>query len=86
MTRILAIVSCAILLGACESVSTDLGPRPDIKAIRVQNETTIKHTKSFQESNQKTRVHIKRIQDEAVQEETALETAKKYLDELINDE
>jgi hypothetical protein len=84
--RLLAIACCAMLLGACESVSTDLGPRPDIKAIRIQNETTIKHTKSFQESNQRTRVHIKRIQEEAVEEQTALETAKKYLDELINDD
>jgi hypothetical protein len=85
VTRILAIV-CALALGACESVSTDLGPRPDIKAVRVQNQETIKQTQSFQESNQRTRAHIKRIQDEAVQEESALETAKKYLDELLNDD
>jgi phosphoribosyl-ATP pyrophosphohydrolase len=52
--------------------------------VRVQNETTKKHIKSFTDTNKKTQVHIKKVQEEAVESANAIDTAKKYLHELID--
>lgn len=79
--RILAIVSWAALLGACSSPPINV---ESAKAVIVQNETTKKHIKTFTDENKKTQVHVKKVQDEAIMEETALETAKKRLEELLH--
>lgn len=88
MTRFagLLISLAALALGACESAPIKVGPRPDIKAFRVQNETTKKEIRSFSETNKKTQVHVKKVQEEAVQEATALQTARKYLAELLGED
>lgn len=82
--RLLAIAGCVFLLGACA------GPPPinvqSAKAVIVQNETTKKHIKTFTDTNKKTQEHVKKVQEEAVQEAASLETAKKYLDELLGPE
>jgi basic membrane lipoprotein Med (substrate-binding protein (PBP1-ABC) superfamily) len=79
--RLLAIACCALLLGACESAPIQV---ESAKAVVVQNETTKKHIKSFTDTNKKTQVHIKKVQEEAVESANAIDTAKKYLHELID--
>lgn len=83
MIRILAIVICAALLGACETPPIQV---ESAKATVVQNEVTKRHIKTFTDTNKKTQVHIKKVQDEAIEEAKALDTAKRYLDELLGPE
>jgi hypothetical protein len=82
VTRILAIVFCAALLGACQSPPINVR---SAEAVIVQNETTKRHIKSFSDTNRKTQAHVKKVQEEAVQEADALREAKKYLEELLNE-
>lgn len=82
MTRILAIV-CALALAACETAPVNV---ENAKAVVVQNETTKKHIQGFTDANKRTQVHVKKVQEEAVQEATALETARKRLKELLGEE
>lgn len=80
MIRFSAIVICAAFLGACETAPIQV---ESAKATVVQNEVTKKHIKTFTDTNRKTQVHIKKVQDEAIEEAKALDTAKRYLDELL---
>jgi hypothetical protein len=70
------------MLGACSSPPISV---ESAKAVVVQNETTKKHIKSFTETNKKTQVHIKKVQEEAVESANAIDTAKKYLHELLDE-
>lgn len=80
--RLLAIACFALLLGACaESPPINVD---SAKAVIVQNETTKKHIQGFTDANKKTQAHVKKVQEEALKEETSLENAKKYLEELLN--
>lgn len=82
--RLLAIACFAALLGACaESPPIQV---ESAKAVVVQNETTKKHIKTFTDTNKKTQVHIKKVQEEAVESANAIDTAKKYLHELLGDD
>jgi hypothetical protein len=81
VTRILAIV-CALALAACETAPVNV---ENAKAVVVQNETTKKHIKTFTDVNRKTQEHVKKVQEEAVEEATALETARKRLKELLGE-
>jgi uncharacterized protein YcfL len=81
--RLLAIACFALLLGACAD-SPPINVE-SAKAVVVQNETTKKHIKSFTDTNKKTQVHIKKVQEEAVESANAIDTAKKYLHELLDE-
>jgi uncharacterized protein YcfL len=81
--RLLAIACFALLLGACAD-SPPINVE-SAKAVVVQNETTKKHIKSFTDTNKKTKVHIKKVQEEAVESANAIDTAKKYLHELLDE-
>lgn len=82
--RLVALACFAVLLGAC----ADSPPIQveSARAVVVQNETTKKHIQTFTDTNKKTQVHIKKVQEEAIEEAKALDTAKRYLDELLGPE
>jgi uncharacterized protein YcfL len=82
--RILAIACFAMLLGACAN-SPPINVE-SAKAVIVGNETTKKQIKSFTDTNKKTQVHIKKVQEEAIESANAIDTAKKYLHELLGDQ
>lgn len=76
-------MAAAALLSSCETAPINV---ESAKAVIVQNETTKKHITSFTDTNRKTQAHVKKVQEEAVQEATALDTARKRLKELLGEE
>lgn len=88
MRLLLALV--ALALAACETAPIQV---ESAKATVVQNEVTKKHIQTFTDTNRRTQVHIKKVQEhsqkikeEAIEEEKALEQAKQLLDEEIGPE
>lgn len=80
MRLLLALV--ALALAACETAPIQVD---SAKAVVTQNEVTKTHIKSFTATNKKTQAHIKKVQDEAIEEAKALEQAKRLLDEEIGE-
>jgi starvation-inducible outer membrane lipoprotein len=80
--KTLLIAAVCAMLGACSSPPINV---ESAKAVVVQNETTKKHIKSFTDTNKKTQVHIKKVQEEAIESANAIDTAKKYLHELLDE-
>lgn len=78
--QIITAVWLCLLFSSCETAPIQV---ESAKATVVQNEVTKKHIKTFTDTNRKTQVHIKKVQDEAIEEAKALDTAKRYLDELL---
>lgn len=83
--RLLAASVLAVFLGlatialtACESAPIQVTPVPDVAAVTRQNSITKKHIAN-------TRQHISKSQDEQVKTDASLESAKKDLDDLIED-
>jgi len=74
-----------IFLASCSTEPIKLGPRPDIAGIRVQNQETIKQTRSTRDNVKKFSDSNRTVRQKAVETETALETAKKYLTELLTE-
>jgi septal ring factor EnvC (AmiA/AmiB activator) len=73
-----------LLLGACSSAPIKVTPVVDVKAVRVQNETTKKQIKTFKDTNKKTQQNVQKVQEEAGQERSALEQVKADLDALLS--
>jgi len=80
MRLLLAVV--ALTLVGCETPPIQV---ESAKAVVTQNETTKKHIKSFTDTNRKTQTHIKKVQEEAIESANAIDTAKKYLHELLDE-
>jgi starvation-inducible outer membrane lipoprotein len=80
--KTLLIAAVCALLVACETAPVNV---ENARAVVVQNETTKKHIKTFTDTNKKTQVHIKKVQEEAVESANAIDTAKKYLHELLDE-
>lgn len=80
--RLLAIACFAMLIGACADPPINV---ESAKAVIVQNETTKKHIQGFTDANKRTQEHVKKIEEKALEQKTSLETAQKYLEELLNE-
>lgn len=81
--RILGIVLVCALLGACTSAPIKVADKPDIAAVRVQNETTKKHIESFASENTKTRGNVQKIKEEHAAEGDLLQSVMRDLEELL---